>query len=262
MSRNGDRDMSQRNYGGKEEGTSQAIPNSQYVQSVIALQEVCKVYGQNETAVRAVDRVNLTVQQGELVLILGPSGAGKTTLLSLIGGLLQPTSGSIQVAGTDLHTLSEAALAFFRLRQIGFVFQSFQLFPALTARENVEIPLRLSGVSINVARQRAEELLLHFGLGKRSHHRPQALSGGEMQRVALARALALEPPLVIADEPTGSLDSRNGEEVVRLLRQLVDEEQRTVLVASHDQRIVQVASRVLRCEDGQLTEVATTETKL
>jgi putative ABC transport system ATP-binding protein len=223
---------------------------------LIHLQDVSKIYGTGETAVRAVDRVNLSVQPGELVLIFGPSGAGKTTLLSLIGGLLHPTSGTIQVAGAELHALSPSALSRFRLRQIGFVFQFFQLLSALTASENVEVVLRLGGFSSKAARQRAEELLIRLGLGTRLTHLPAELSGGEKQRVALARALALDPPLLIADEPTGSLDSRSGEEVIRLLRQLVDEEHHTVLIASHDQRIIPVASRVLHCEDGRLVEVS------
>jgi len=227
--------------------------NSQ-ASSLIVLHDVSKVYGTGETTVRAVDRVSLSVRTGEFVLILGPSGAGKTTLLSLIGGLLHPTSGTIHVAETALHTLSSSALSQFRLRQVGFVFQFFQLLSALTARENVEVVLRLGGYRPKAAYQRAEELLVHLGLGPRLTHLPAELSGGEKQRVALARALALRPPLLIADEPTGSLDSRSGEEVIRLLRRLVDEEQQTVLVASHDQRIVPVASRVLRCEDGRLVE--------
>ena len=221
--------------------------------NVVSLHEVRKVYGVGETAVRAIDGVNLSVPAGELVLILGPSGSGKTTLLSLIGGLLRPTSGVVQVADSDLGQLSSTALADFRLRQIGFVFQFFQLFSSLTASENVEMPLRLAGCAARESQQHAEFLLDRFGLGKRLLYRPQNLSGGEKQRVALARALALHPPVIIADEPTGSLDSRNGEEVIRILRQLVDDEQRTVLVASHDQRIIQVATRVLRCEDGHLT---------
>jgi putative ABC transport system ATP-binding protein len=223
---------------------------------LIHLQDVSKIYGTGETAVRAVDRVNLSVQPGKLVLIFGPSGAGKTTLLSLIGGLLHPTSGTIQVAGAELHALSPSALSRFRLRQIGFVFQFFQLLSALTASENVEVVLRLGGFSSKAARQRAEELLIRLGLGTRLTHLPAELSGGEKQRVALARALALDPPLLIADEPTGSLDSRSGEEVIRLLRRLVDEEHHTVLIASHDQRIIPIASRVLQCEDGRLVEVS------
>lgn len=222
---------------------------------LVQLREVTKVYGRGETAVRAVDQVNLHVCPGELVLILGPSGAGKTTLLSLIGGLLHPTSGSIQVAGTELTTLSPPALSQFRLRQLGFVFQFFQLLTALTARENVELILRLGGYALPQARQRAEELLTRFGLANRLQHLPRMLSGGEQQRVALARALALQPPVVIADEPTGSLDSHSGEQVIHLLRQLVDKEQRTIIVASHDLRIQQAASRVFRCEDGHLEEL-------
>jgi len=227
-------------------------PNSK----LICLRDVSKIYGRGASAVRAVDRVTLNVRAGELALILGPSGAGKTTLLSLIGGLVQPTSGTVRVAGTELQRLSAGALSRFRLRQIGFVFQSFQLLSALTARENIEVVLRLGGYAPRPARQRAEELLGRLGLSKRLTHLPADLSGGEKQRVALARALALNPPLLIADEPTGSLDSHSGEEVIRLLRQLVDEEQRTVLIASHDQRIIHVASRVLRCEDGRLEEVS------
>ncbi|MEW6299533.1 MAG: ABC transporter ATP-binding protein [Thermodesulfobacteriota bacterium] len=221
---------------------------------LIQLTAVSKVYGAGETAVRAVDRVNLTIHAGEFVLLLGPSGSGKTTLLSLIGGLLRPTSGTVHVAGVELQRLSPAALSRFRLHQVGFVFQSFQLLSALTARENVELVLRLGGYAPRAARQRAEELLTRFGLRHRLTHLPADLSGGEKQRVALARALALSPPLLIADEPTGSLDSRNAEEVILLLRRLVDDERRTVLVASHDQRIVPVASRVLSCEDGHVTE--------
>jgi putative ABC transport system ATP-binding protein len=219
---------------------------------LIRLDNVSKIYGTGETAVRAVDRVSLNVGTGELVLILGPSGAGKTTLLSLIGGLLHPTSGTIQVAGADLHALSPPELSRFRLQQIGFVFQFFQLFSALTAGENVELVLHLGGYPPKEARQRAEELLARFALDKRLTHLPAELSGGEKQRVALARALALRPPLLIADEPTGSLDWRSGEEVILLLRRLVDEDRHTVLIASHDQRIIPVASRVLRCEDGRL----------
>jgi putative ABC transport system ATP-binding protein len=222
--------------------------------SLIQLENVSKIYGTGEAAVRAVDQVNLAINAGELVLLLGPSGAGKTTLLSLIGGLLQPTSGIIHVAGTQLQKLSLQALSRFRLRQIGFVFQFFQLLSALTARENVEVVLRLGGYTHREARSRAEELLTRFGLHHRLTHLPADLSGGEKQRVALARALALRPPVLIADEPTGSLDSHTAEEVIRLLRQLVDEEHRTVLIASHDQRIVRVASRVLHCEDGHLGE--------
>lgn len=224
------------------------------LQPIIDLQEVSKTYGSGHTAVQAVDHVSLTIHPQEFVLLLGPSGAGKTTLLSLIGGLLQPTSGTVQVAGVNLNRLDSRQLAQFRLHQVGFVFQFFQLMSALTARENVELVLRLAGHSRRGARQDAERLLRRFGLSHRLTHIPAHLSGGEKQRVALARALALQPSLVIADEPTGSLDSHLGEEVIRLLRQLVDEEGRTVLVASHDPRLIKVATRVLRCEDGKVRE--------
>ncbi len=222
--------------------------------SLITLHNVTKVYGASAAAVRAVDDVNISIEAGEFVLLLGPSGAGKTTLLSLIGGLLRPTSGAVRVAGQDLSHLPAHALATFRLHQIGFVFQFFQLLGALTARENVELVLRLAGRSSRTARQEADMLLHRFGLSHRLTHMPAQLSGGEKQRVALARAFALRPPIIIADEPTGSLDSQQGEEVIHLLRQLVDEESRTILVASHDPRIVHVATRVLRCEDGRVRE--------
>ncbi len=218
----------------------------------VELEQVSKVYGTGKAAVRAVDRVSLRIEKGELVLLLGPSGAGKTTLLSLIGGLLRPTEGRVWVGGVDLSTLSRSELARLRLWQMGFIFQSFQLLSALTARENVEVVLRLAGWSSGKARRRAEDLLAFFGLEGRQGHLPAELSGGEKQRVALARALALDPPLLLADEPTGSLDAQSGEEVIRLLRRLVDEEGRTVLVASHDQRVVPAASRLVHCEDGRL----------
>ncbi len=221
---------------------------------IVDLQDVCKTYGSGRTAVQAVDHVNLTIQPQEFVLLLGPSGAGKTTLLSLLGGLLQPTSGTVHVAGVNLNRLNARQLAHFRLHRVGFVFQFFQLMSALTAHENVELVLRLAGRSRHAARHEAEGLLHRFGLSQRLTHLPAHLSGGEQQRVALARALALQPPLVIADEPTGSLDSHLGEEVIRLLRQLVDEEGRTVLVASHDPRLMKAATRVLQCEDGKVRE--------
>jgi putative ABC transport system ATP-binding protein len=224
------------------------------MRGLILLREVSKIHGSGEAAVRAVDRIDLTIQAGEFVLLLGPSGSGKTTLLSLIGGLLQPTSGVISVAGANIGQLSPTALAEFRLKQIGFIFQFFQLMSALTARENVELVLRLAGYTSHTARDEAEILLRRFGLAHRLTHLPAQLSGGEKQRVALARALAFRPPIIIADEPTGSLDSQRGEEVIRLLRQLVDEENRTVLVASHDPRLVPVATRVLHCEDGRIRE--------
>src|SRR5262245_1871644 len=191
--------------------------------SLILLREVSKIYGSGDAALRAVDRIDLAIQAGEFVLLLGPSGSGKTTLLSLIGGLLQPTSGAVYIADTEIASLQPKALAEFRLRQIGFIFQFFQLLSALTARENVEIVLRLAGQAPHIARQEAETLLARFGLAQRSMHVPAQLSGGEKQRIALARALALRPPIIIADEPTGSLDSHNGEEVIHLLRQLVDD---------------------------------------
>lgn len=199
--------------------------------------------------------VNLRVRPGEIVLIMGPSGSGKTTLLSMAGLLLSPTEGSIRVRGRDVTTLSGSQLSALRLRAIGFVFQAYNLLGALTARENVEIVLNLAGVKGAAARDRATGLLQMLGLGRRLEHRPADLSGGEKQRVAIARALANDPPLILADEPTGNLDSKTGQEVMELLCCGLGREQgRAIVVVSHDHRLRQIADRVLWLEDGRLTD--------
>lgn len=224
---------------------------------VLKLSQVTKVYGSGHTAVTAADNVTLQVRPGEIVLIMGPSGSGKTTLLSMAGLLLRPTEGQILVNSHDAGTLSQRQLANLRLHSIGFVFQAYNLLSALTARENVEVVLNMAGVKGNVARQRAVALLEMLGLGQRLEHKPADLSGGEKQRVAIARALANEPPLILADEPTGNLDSKTGQEVMELLCCGLGRDQgRAIVIVTHDHRLRQIADRVLWLEDGRLTEEA------
>jgi len=219
---------------------------------VLQLAHVTRVFGHGDTQVRAVDGVDLSVHAGELVLVMGPSGSGKTTLLTVAGGLLRPTSGSVHINGVDITRLGGPALTALRRNNVGFVFQSFNLWESLNVRENVELALNIAGVTGRRARERATQLLLSLGLGHRLNFRSRDLSGGEKQRVSIARALANEPPLLLADEPTANLDSRQGHEVMRLIRHITDEGSRAVLVVSHDQRICEVADRVLWLEDGRL----------
>ena len=231
---------------------------------ILRVSNVTKVFGRGDTAVRAVDGVSFGVPAGQLLLIMGPSGSGKTTLLTVIGGLLRPTSGSVQVDGVEITTLSESELVPLRRKSVGFVFQSFNLWESLTARENVELPLNMAGVGGREARDRATRLLEERGLGKRMEFRSRDLSGGEKQRVSIARALANEPRLLLADEPTANLDSAHGREIMVLLREIARSSGpsagggRSVIVVSHDQRIREVADRVLWLEDGRIRDIGQT----
>ena len=218
---------------------------------VLRLEDVTKVFG-DAGPVRAVDEVTLDLRPGELVLVMGPSGAGKTTLLQVCGGLLRPTSGKVWLDGTEITTLSEKQLPPLRLSKIGFVFQAFQLLANLTALENVRLVLEAAGRSRGDADDRARALLTGLGLEDRLRALPATLSGGEKQRVAVARALANDPPLVLADEPTGNLDSRTGAAVMRLLDEAVRERGKAVLCVTHDHRVREFADRVLWIEDGRL----------
>lgn len=198
--------------------------------------------------------VDLKVKKGEVHLLMGPSGSGKTTLLLVLAGLLTPTAGQVHLLGQDITHLSEVERSRFRLKNIGFVFQDCNLFPALTALENVELALKLKGIRRRRAKQQARSLLEDVGLGDKGHLRPRQLSGGQKQRVAIARALAGNPKLIVADEPTAALDAKSGQAIVTLLRRLAKERDRTVLMVTHDPRIVHIADRIACLEDGILTE--------
>jgi putative ABC transport system ATP-binding protein len=219
-----------------------------------------KVFGQGELAVSAVTDVDLDVRAGEVVLIMGPSGSGKTTLLLMLGAMLRPTAGTIEVAGLDIARAPERRLPVERAHRFGFIFQDFNLLSALTAAENVELACNLAGVTGLAAHERARVLLEHVGLSHRLRFRPEQLSGGEMQRVAIARALANDPPVILADEPTANLDSAVGRQVARLLRQLATEDGRAVVIVSHDARLEEIADRTLWLEDGTFRELATMAT--
>jgi putative ABC transport system ATP-binding protein len=215
------------------------------------LRAASRTYGGNGTQIHAVHDVDLTVEPGELLAIVGPSGSGKTTLLQLLGAMDRPTGGSVLLEGRDLARLGDGELARIRLQTVGFVFQQFNLIPTLTAAQNIEValaPRRLRGWA---RRKRAGELLESVGLAARADHLPGQLSGGEQQRVAIARALANEPTLLLADEPTGNLDSKTGEEIVDLLRTISAERGTTVVIVTHDEKIASRADRIVRMKDGR-----------
>ena len=218
----------------------------------IHVQGLTKTFGEGATRVDAVADLDLDLERGEIVLVMGPSGSGKTTLLSMLGGLLRPTAGTIEVDGVDIAALGERDLPAFRARRFGFVFQDFNLLAALSAEENIAVALNIAGTRGGEAEARAGELLGALGLEARRSFSPDQLSGGERQRVAIARAVANRPQVVFADEPTANLDSAHGAETMRLLRRLAKEEKTTVVIVSHDQRLREIADRVLWLEDGRL----------
>ncbi|HYY80771.1 MAG TPA: ATP-binding cassette domain-containing protein [Actinomycetes bacterium] len=226
----------------------------------IRIRGLGKTFGQGELTVTAVRGVDLDVDAGQVVLVMGPSGSGKTTLLLMLGAMLRPTAGSIQVDHVDLARAPERRLPGLRAHRFGFVFQDFNLLSALTALENVELACNLAGTTGRAARARARALLERVGLGHRLGFRPEQLSGGEKQRVAIARALANNPSVILADEPTANLDSAIGHDVARLLRRLATEDGRAVVIVSHDLRLKEVADRVLWLEDGSFRELATMAT--
>jgi putative ABC transport system ATP-binding protein len=218
---------------------------------VIELKDVRRTYGSGASSVHALRGITVSIAAGSLTAVVGPSGSGKSTLLNLLGALDQPSSGQVLIAGHDLERLDDDARTLLRRDKIGFVFQFFNLLPTLTARENVLLPAKLSGKCTKEVERRCDELMARVGLSSRAHHRPDQLSGGEMQRVAISRALIMDPPVLLADEPTGNLDSKTGREVMRLLRGAVDK-RRTVILVTHDPRIARVADRVLTIKDGEL----------
>ncbi len=216
---------------------------------IIETRELVKIYGENHAGVRALDRVNLRVSPGELLAVMGPSGSGKSTLLNIIGALDLPTSGQVLVNGEDLAQIKN--LDEFRSKTVGFVFQLHNLLPTMTARENVEIPM-IGHLSAAERKRRSEELLTLVGLGDRADHLPGQLSGGQRQRVAIARALANNPPIILADEPTGALDSVSGAELMQLLRELNQRQGVTVVVVTHDLGVARQTNRVVFMQDGRI----------
>ena len=221
--------------------------------ALLRLERVSKVYAVGRFPVSALREVNLVVEEGAFLAVMGPSGSGKSTLLHLLGGLDVPTQGRVLWRGKDLASMTSAERARWRSRNVGFVFQTFHLLPHLTAWENVELPLVLQGVSPGERRRRAEELLAQVGLQNRVTHRPTELSGGEQQRVAIARALVVNPEILLADEPTGNLDSKTGRAVLDLIREIHARRGITVVLATHNPEAAQYASTVVKMRDGRLS---------
>lgn len=221
--------------------------------AIVSVDDVSMVYGNGRTAVRALHGIDLEIHRGEVLLLMGPSGSGKTTLLQILGGLLHPTAGNVSFEARRLGDLDAASLCELRLRHFGFVFQGYNLLPALTALENVAIACELRGATVRQAEGRAAELLAFVGMTERSHAFPESLSGGEKQRVAIARALAGDPDVILADEPTAALDTHSGGRVAALLQDLAHRLGRGVVIVTHDPRLAKIGDRLITLEDGMIS---------
>jgi putative ABC transport system ATP-binding protein len=219
---------------------------------IVQIRDLSKIYHQGEIDVTALNRVSLDIQPGEFVVLMGPSGSGKSTLLHILAGIDTATSGSVLVQGVNVAGLDESQLAEWRNQNVGFVFQSFNLIPVLTAFENVELPLLLTALNRAERRRQVETALDLVGLGERSHHRPDQMSGGQQQRVAIARAIATDPALIIADEPTGNLDSKSASDVLGILQSLAKTAGKTVVMVTHDPKAAGYGSRSLHLEKGEI----------
>ena len=219
--------------------------------ALIEVKNLCKVYGSGEAKVEALKDITLEIEQGEFVAIVGPSGSGKSTLLHLLGGVDKPTSGEVIIRGESVYKLKEKELSVLRRRKIGFVFQFFNLIPVLTAEENIEMPVLLDGVKID--KEYLEDLLKLLGLENRRKYHPSELSGGQQQRVSIGRALANKPAVILADEPTGNLDSKNSKEILELLKYSAKKYKQTLILITHDINIARAADRVITIEDGKIT---------
>lgn len=219
--------------------------------AIIQLDSINKIYRTDEIETIALENVNLSVESGEFVSIMGPSGCGKSTLLSIMGILDTPTSGTVTIDGTNTDKMSDSALASFRNKKLGFVFQSFHLIPSLNVMDNVELPLIYRSMSASSREKRVREVLERVGLGHRMHHKPSQLSGGQCQRVAIARAIVGQPDIILADEPTGNLDSKMGTEVMDLLHALNKEDGRTIVMVTHNEEQAKQTDRIIRFFDGR-----------
>jgi putative ABC transport system ATP-binding protein len=228
---------------------------------LVRTENLTKIYGSGDAAVTALDNVSMEVDSGEFVAIMGPSGCGKSTLLHLIGGLDRPTDGKVEIEGVSLSDMKDDELARLRRTRIGLVFQFYNLIPVLNAVENAGLPIALDGKKQSEAKKRASEWLSRFGLGDRLTSRPDQLSGGQQQRVAVARALAAEPALVLADEPTGNLDTRSADGIASLLRQVSKDFGRAVVMVTHDPRIAAYADRIVFLKDGRISDQTVLETR-
>jgi putative ABC transport system ATP-binding protein len=222
--------------------------------SILEAKNVAKQYRVGQVQVKALDGASLSVEKGDFIAVMGPSGSGKSTLLHVIGGLDRPSQGEVILQDRSLSTLSDRAVTLLRRRSIGFVFQTYNLLPTLTAEENVALPLVIDGKHPRDYQAKVDQVLQVVGLAERKRHKPDQLSGGEQQRVAIARALVTEPTILLADEPTGNLDSIAGEGILQLLRQTCDEHQQTMVVVTHDPRVASYADRVLFLKDGRIVE--------
>src|SRR5689334_14770947 len=222
--------------------------------ALIELHDVTKSYKRDANEISVLDRVSITVDEGDFLGLMGPSGSGKSTLLNLLAGIDRPTRGSIRIGGTEISGLSESALAAWRARHIGFIFQLYNLIPVLTAFENVELPLLLTSLSRKQRRDHVMTALDIVGLGDRTRHYPRQLSGGQEQRVAIARAIVTDPTLLLADEPTGDLDAKSGAEILNLLQRLNQEFRKTIVMVTHDPHAAERAQRLLHLEKGTLVE--------
>ena len=218
---------------------------------ILQVSHVSKIYGRGETSVAALNDISFSVEQGDFVAIIGPSGSGKSTLLHILGGVDRPSSGKVLVDGTDIYSLDETKLAIFRRRQIGLIYQFYNLLPVLSVEENITLPLLLDGRQVNP--ERRSELIERLGLWNRLGYLPNQLSGGQQQRVSIGRALIGDPALVLADEPTGNLDSKNSAEIIELLKAFNRDYHQTTIIITHDERIALQANRILSIEDGKIT---------
>lgn len=218
---------------------------------ILRVENLSKIYGKGETAVKALDNVSFSVDKGEFIAIIGPSGSGKSTLLHILGGVDTPTSGSVSVDGIDVYALNETKLAIFRRRQIGLIYQFYNLIPVLNVKENIILPLLLDGRNVNM--EHYDEIIHILGLSDRLNHLPNELSGGQQQRVSIGRALINNPALVLADEPTGNLDSKNSADIVELLKLSNKKYNQTLIIITHDERIALQADRIISIEDGRIT---------
>ncbi len=218
---------------------------------ILRVENLCKTYGKGENEVKALDHVSFSIKKGEFVAIIGPSGSGKSTLLHILGGVDKPTSGKVYMDGSDVYAQNEEQLAIFRRRQVGLIYQFYNLIPVLNVTENITLPVLMDGQKVN--KERLQELLHILKLDGREKHLPNQLSGGQQQRVSIGRALMNAPAVVLADEPTGNLDSKNSQEIVELLKKSNEKYNQTLIIITHDENIALQANRVLTIEDGKIT---------